>query len=319
MISEKAVQDLIEKKVGWEKALGILENQEDSDRSQPNRSMSAHEVYVKLIFALPEARSALIEFPPPNDPINPLSDADMLYATSAGAHAAFLVDRLIDKFAPDAKQILDFGCGTGRLTRYLIQFLPDRNFAGCDVVESAISYLNESGLRGDFRVMPNAPAAPFAENSFDVVFAWSIFTHYSETRHLEWLRDIHRMLKPGGILLATVHSSDAIDTQRGDPRMDGRVDFDALEKEVNETGYSFAPIYVNQWAPPEEVDGTHFGQTFISESYIRSNWSSLFDILEISPAAPGWQDMVVLRKKSEASLEKDKMSLFGRLRQRLFS
>ncbi len=40
------------------------------------------------------------------------------------------------------------------------------------------------------------------DGSFDLIWAVSVFTHLAETWSA-WLLELHRVLKPGGILLAT--------------------------------------------------------------------------------------------------------------------
>jgi SAM-dependent methyltransferase len=46
---------------------------------------------------------------------------------------------------------------------------------------------------------------PFAER-YDLVFAFSVFTHISEAAHEASLRAIHTSLDPGGILIVTIRS-----------------------------------------------------------------------------------------------------------------
>jgi SAM-dependent methyltransferase len=49
------------------------------------------------------------------------------------------------------------------------------------------------------------PPLPFAEdNSFDLVYAFSVFTHIPAEHQEAWLLEMKRILKPGGFLVCTV-------------------------------------------------------------------------------------------------------------------
>ena len=41
--------------------------------------------------------------------------------------------------------------------------------------------------------------------SFDAVYNFSVLTHLSETVQLQWVREMHRVLRPGGLLICTTH------------------------------------------------------------------------------------------------------------------
>jgi cyclopropane fatty-acyl-phospholipid synthase-like methyltransferase len=138
--------------------------------------------------------------------------------------------------------VLDFGCGWGRVTRYFDRVL---DLWGVDVQEKAIAACRETIPFARFKQVEPLGPAPFADDAFDLVYAFSVFTHLSEQSHRIWLDELRRVLKPDGLLIVT--------TQEGE-------------------GYSFLPTW-----------GDHFGDTFISESYIREKWP--FEVLDYFPSA----------------------------------
>ena len=100
---------------------------------------------------------------------------------------------------------LDFGCGCGRLARYLLESGVPRSYSGVDVDARQIAWAARN-LAGGFTVMRPEPPLAFPDSSFDVVLAISIFTHFHEEEQFAWLAEVRRLLRPGGLLVATTLS-----------------------------------------------------------------------------------------------------------------
>lgn len=98
----------------------------------------------------------------------------------------------------------DFGCGCGRVARYVADAPVVGRLRGIDVDAAQIRWARRH-LRGDFSTMKAAPPLELATASFDVVYAVSIFTHLSEGEQFAWLEELRRILVPGGLLIATTH------------------------------------------------------------------------------------------------------------------
>lgn len=97
-------------------------------------------------------------------------------------------------------RVLDLGCGTGKITEYLAQ-TTGADITGIDYIPEAINQARTRCARNDrlhFTVMDIA-ALDFPPASFDVVVAIDTlyFTPVEET-----LRQIVRLLRPGGVLAA---------------------------------------------------------------------------------------------------------------------
>lgn len=60
---------------------------------------------------------------------------------------------------------------------------------------------NLSGTR--FSTCGVEPPLSFPDDHFDLAFAISVWTHYSEPAALSWLDELRRVIKPGGHLLLT--------------------------------------------------------------------------------------------------------------------
>lgn len=91
---------------------------------------------------------------------------------------------------------LDVGCGAGTLLKAAIS--EGWKAEGVEISKSAVEYLRAENIKvfnGDLC------QANFAENSFDVVTAVEILEHISSPNII--LKEIHRILRPGGLLWAT--------------------------------------------------------------------------------------------------------------------
>lgn len=103
---------------------------------------------------------------------------------------------------------LDFGCGCGRIARFLLESPDIRSYTGVDVDAGQVAWAARH-LPGRFGPMRPDPPLDFPDSSFDVVLAISIFTHFDEAQQLAWLAEIRRILRPGGVLVATTLCPDA--------------------------------------------------------------------------------------------------------------
>jgi ubiquinone/menaquinone biosynthesis C-methylase UbiE len=97
------------------------------------------------------------------------------------------------------KEILDAGCGTGAILQRLGN--PEKN-VGIDLAPEAISFCRERGLsnvrQGDISHLP------FADASFDAVICSSVLYHQWVDDVAAALREMRRVLRPGGLLLINV-------------------------------------------------------------------------------------------------------------------
>jgi ubiquinone/menaquinone biosynthesis C-methylase UbiE len=100
---------------------------------------------------------------------------------------------------------LDFGCGTGRSTR----FLRDLGFAvtGVDVSQAMLEQARGRDPRGDYRWIGEAGLAGLGAGTFDLVLAAFTFDNVPDQQKTSALPELRRLLAPGGRLLVVVSSA----------------------------------------------------------------------------------------------------------------
>ncbi len=118
-------------------------------------------------------------------------------------------ERLVDEIAagidPDARLILDIGCGLGAATRRLADLFPKAMVTGCNI---SAWQLGEALKRGVQSVMKmDASRIPLESGTVDAVMALESAQHFA-TRET-FLGEAHRVLRPGGsIVLADMLFAD---------------------------------------------------------------------------------------------------------------
>lgn len=198
-----------------------------------------------------------------------------------------------------AARILDFGCGWGRLTRMLAKDLDPGLLYGCDPVEDILDVSRQTGVPAQLARSEFLPESlPFKEK-FDLVFSFSVFTHISEAAHLASLKAIHDGLNPEGLFVVTIRPPAYIDFN---PNMQPAVDRlgpDRLQ-ELRKPNYVFVPHHTEGHPQFDDAkdDPMSYGEAVITLPYVRENWSSMFDLVDVSVLTGDmYQVALTLRKK----------------------
>ena len=99
--------------------------------------------------------------------------------------------------------ILDFGCGCGRMMRQW-KTLKGFKLFGTDYNPLLVSWCQRNLPFAEFMVnSPNRPLS-YPDEAFDFIYAISVFSHLDESMGDFWIRELSRVLKPGGLIYMTV-------------------------------------------------------------------------------------------------------------------
>jgi ubiquinone/menaquinone biosynthesis C-methylase UbiE len=107
--------------------------------------------------------------------------------------------RLLTKVElPAQANVLDLGCGTGRLLDRLATQFPDLRGTGLDFSPQMLRVARQNNRHHPRLIYleGNAESLPFAEGQFDAVFNSISFLHYPEPQQV--LNEVKRVLSPGG-------------------------------------------------------------------------------------------------------------------------
>lgn len=233
------------------------------------------------------------------------SDSDLEYHVGGGLVTAIDLTAKAEKHNhpfESASNVFDFGCGTSRILRYMIDFLPGPQYYGSEVFRENIEWGKRAFPEVIYLHQNNFPPLDILDSTFDIIYAYSIFTHFEEKIHLQWLSELHRTLQEGGMLILTVHGEPILRRckKEEDVRKSMYVysqDYEELCKKFYDYGYVYYSCYDYKQLSKGGLDSNIFGITYISKEYIRKKWSNKFQILEHDEGAiSNWQDYVVMTK-----------------------
>lgn len=145
------------------------------------------------------------------------------------------------------ERLLDFASGYGRVTRFLLRHVREGLWIS-DIYADAVRFQEERfGVHG--AVSTILPEDFDCAERFDAILVTSLFTHLPEERFVGWLRRLLSLLRPGGMLVFSVHDESIRDPAV--PMPEGGL----LFQELSESN---------------TLDTGDYGSTWVSETFVRS-------------------------------------------------
>jgi SAM-dependent methyltransferase len=207
--------------------------------------------------------------------------------------ALAVVGRSFDGF----ENVLEFGCGCGRILRWLDDLPPGTKLHGVDIDEEAIAWAAEHIPHARFTVNQALPPLDFPDDAFDLVVNHSVFTHLPERYQDAWLGELDRVTRPGGTLLLTVSADHPFQGFLQSWR-DAGADPKRWENEYRQRGI----VYVedDEWKGGPFPDFYH--STFHAPWYVFQHWTRFLELQAyIVRGSLDFQDLLVLRPRDNAA------------------
>jgi SAM-dependent methyltransferase len=191
----------------------------------------------------------------------------------------------------DSARLLDFGCGWGRLTRYFARDVQPGSLYGCDPVEDVLDVCRRTRVPAELARSEFLPERLPFDQSFDLAFSFSVFTHISEQAARRCLEALHAGMRPGGVLIVTVRPPEYAELNELMQPVRGELDPERPQ-------HLFVPHAADPSHPQFGGDEMHFGEAVVTLPYVRERWSDLFELLETDGlAADAYQTVLTLRRR----------------------
>jgi len=199
-------------------------------------------------------------------------------------------DRPLGQFS----NLLDWGCGPGRVTLRIIDKYPGLRVTGIDTDRGSVAWLNGAVPECTFIEIDPMPPTALADEAFDIVVNHSVLTHIDYEPQRAWMAEMARVLRPNGIFVTSVHGVRA---------------FVQSLREV-ENGFTDSNPWIAAWkanrfvfvsedtfAGSSHHDGYH--TTFQDAAGLEAIGNFEFEPLAVLHAGDlGFQDLIVLRRRT---------------------
>ena len=186
-----------------------------------------------------------------------------------------IVSLLPDDWSWEGKRTLDFGSGAGRTLRHFAAEAEVGEFWGCDMHGPSMEWMDQNLSPVKAWQTTLSPPSGLPHGFFDLIYTVSVFTHLTDHASA-WLLELHKVLKPGGILIVSFMGQWTSEYFTGEPWNEDRVGKIDL-------------YHSRDW----ELGGP---AVLISEWWLREHWGRAFDVVDIDQQYMNFS-WAVLRKK----------------------
>jgi len=184
--------------------------------------------------------------------------------------------------------ILEFGCGDGRMIRCLEHLAHDREIWGADIHAERVVWCKQH-LSPPFRFVTTTivPHLPFEDRYFGFIFAGSVFTHIDDLADA-WIMELKRVLRPGGKLFMTVHLRNDISLLNGKYHRSPLTKFLRRHKVFNES--------INTDFDMLTIGRSANSSVFYDFEYLRKMIEPNFRILSVTEQVRLYQNALLLER-----------------------
>jgi SAM-dependent methyltransferase len=188
----------------------------------------------------------------------------------------------------DGRSILDFGCGYGRLARIMYYFTDPQNYYAVDPWDRSIELCRQANLPGHIAISQYLPESlPFDGVKFDLIYAFSVFTHLSERAAKLAFRTLRRYIAKKGLLVVTIRPVDYWRLDHVAATVPNTLQLIAAHRNC---GFAFNP-HVR-----DRIDGDiTYGDASMSLDFVRDNFKQ-WQILQVDRSLDDPYQLIVFVK-----------------------
>ncbi len=199
-------------------------------------------------------------------------------------------------------RMLDFGVGWGRHVRFFARDTKFGNIYGVDVWPLMIELCRTLMVPASVSLIEPLGQLPYRDQFFDIVYAFSVFTHLPEIIGHHWLKEIRRVVRPGGVIVMTVNPPRFIDFCRSIQAGDASLWHQALRDAIARVPDAAARVGTGEFlylptGGGDMLTNEIYGDAVVPEAYIRKNWTDHFNLIDyLDDPQQVWATVVLQNK-----------------------
>lgn len=159
------------------------------------------------------------------------------------------------------KNILDYGCGWGRLLRLMNYYAPVENVVGIDAMQTSLEHCGVAGIPNELKIVPARPESlPLDGRKFDFAYAFSVFSHTPEDVTGLVLKALRETIADDGFFVGTIRSVEWVSVRDGvwpDEMTE------TMRSDFHSKGYAFQTVDHNG----DTLESQDYGDTIMTPQY----------------------------------------------------
>lgn len=120
--------------------------------------------------------------------------------------AEYKIRLFADWLKPTPSRLLDFGSGIGNSIPHFRKYFDRTQIACADISQKSLD-VSSRRFPGSEEILKISNAGiPAPDGSFDAAFSACVFHHIPPSEHLFWLKELNRVVRPGGAIVIFEHN-----------------------------------------------------------------------------------------------------------------
>ncbi len=187
-------------------------------------------------------------------------------------------------------RVLDFGCGAGRMTRWLADQAADCEIWGTDISAEHITWCQQHLTPPlHFMTTTTLPHLPFEDHSCALIYAGSVFSHLDDLADA-WFLELRRIARPGGRLYITIMDQTTIEILA---RAEWKSFWLAWYLLTNPEYHTFTKQKYGKFT----IGRALRAQVFYDRNYLAQKLARWFIVHSVLPESYGFQTALILEKR----------------------
>lgn len=166
--------------------------------------------------------------------------------------------------------VLDYGCGWGRLTRLMTYFIEQNKIYAIDPMDDSLDACKRHKVQANLgKIDALYPKIPFQNLNFNFIFSYSVMTHTSLEATEAILSATRSVIDTRGLFITTIRPVEFWEIRRSSF---GDNSIDLLMNSHLKDGYSFVPVGGGGGLSREHYGDSSFSFDFFANTAARNGW-----------------------------------------------